>query len=468
MRYSLSTPLVASALAGTVSAFVVPPADLGQAPLVSDGRPNNDAPSSSHSWWDSLRDLASESSINPHLPSTDDISSFIDDSVHHVASGLDEAAKSWNEVKSKLVSFLQDAVDAEDTDRPGRHGPHGRHGHHEFPDHTIYQLIQASNYTKKFAKLIDEHPKVVKILNSTDAANHTLFVPVDEAFEHIPDDHEKPSKEFIENALLYHIGLGNLPAVKLLKSNTVPTAYDEKFIGDEPQRLRTSLGLGGIKINFYSRVIAADVKAKNGIIHAVRELIVPPFMVGRTLTLFPGEFSTLLLAYEKTDFVDYIHDVKMIGSTVFAPSNGAFQKLGPRANAFLFNSETGLKYLKAILKYHIVANATLYTDAFYDKTESKSEDVETTTAKREHFDLVTLLHDLHLSVDIAEWASLTFVKVNGFVNVQVRDGIAKNGVVHVIDRVLIPPHKHHDSAEDESWTGEIEVEDLKERLADYV
>lgn len=191
-------------------------------------------------------------------------------------------------------------------------------------------------------------------------------------------------------------------------------------------------------------------------------------MVGRLLTAFPAQFSTLLLAYEKTDFVDFIHNVKMTGSTVFAPSNSAFEKLGPRANGFLFNTDKGLKYLKAILKYHIVANATLYTDAFYDETTSNRDVSDEATGKREHFDLVTLLHDLHVSVDIVEWASFKIVTVNGFSGLKIRDGVAKNGVVHVLDRVLIPPHKHKSHEEAEMLDREISVEELTERLSDYV
>lgn len=49
---------------------------------------------------------------------------------------------------------------------------------------------------------------------------------------------------------------------------------------------------------------------------------------------------------------------------MFAPSNFAFQKLPAKITAFLFSSY-GLKYLKALLKYHVVANQTLYSDAYY-------------------------------------------------------------------------------------------------------
>lgn len=409
-----------------------------------------------------MQDLASKSSLKPHFPDTEKLATAVEGHVDSLSAGLDEVSKVLSEVHSQIDDFIH----GDENQKP--ESTHN-HGHREFPGHTIYELVQKSNHTKKFAKAIDDYPNIVKILNETDAGNHTLFVPLDEAFEHLPDHGEKPSKEFMENALLYHIGLGDLPAVQLLKANTIATAYDEKLLGGEPQRIRTSVGLGGLKLNFYSKVVAADFKAKNGIIHGIRELLIPPPMVGRELTLFPAEFSTLLLAYEKTNFVEFIHPIKMVGSTVFAPSNKAFQKLGLKANAFLFNSETGLKYLKAILKYHIVANATLYTDAFYDKTDAAVDDAETASEKREHFDLVTLLHDLHVSVDILEWASLKFVTVNGFAGVQVRDGVAKNGVIHVLDRVLIPPHKHKGQGlEDQLFDREITVEELTERLGDYI
>jgi uncharacterized surface protein with fasciclin (FAS1) repeats len=204
--------------------------------------------------------------------------------------------------------------------------------------------------------------------------------------------------------------------------------------------------------------------AKNGVIHAVNHILVPPPFVGRELSLFPSVFSTLLLAYEKTDFVKFIHGVKANGTTVFAPTNRAFARLGPRANAFLFNTEKGLGYLKALLKYQIVANATLYSDAYYDGHGKKKDLVE--AEDEHHFDLTTLLHDLPISVDIKRWGGWVRIWVNGFTPVVVRDGVARNGVIQVVAKVPIPPHKHHGAAGDDY--GEIEVDDLIERLRDYV
>ncbi len=187
-------------------------------------------------------------------------------------------------------------------------------------------------------------------------------------------------------------------------------------------------------------------------------------MVGIIISLFPAEFSTLLLAYEKTDFVKFVHSQKMAGATVFAPSNKAFQALGPRANAFLFNTKTGKKYLSAILKYSIVPNATVYSDTFYDKRSSQES--LGSAASQEHYDLATLLPKAHVGVDIGHFLGLSFIKINGFTDVALHDVISRNGVIHVVNQVVLPPHKGHKGKS--AHTADITVEDLKERLSDYV
>lgn len=100
-------------------------------------------------------------------------------------------------------------------------------------------------------------------------------------------------------------------------------------------------------------------------------ILIPPPNTVKIIELLPGEFSTLELGLTKTGLIKALNDTSNhVGGTLFAPSNFAFQKLGPRINGFLF-SDYGQKYLKAILKYHVVANQTLYSDAYY-----KAESVE--------------------------------------------------------------------------------------------
>jgi uncharacterized surface protein with fasciclin (FAS1) repeats len=155
---------------------------------------------------------------------------------------------------------------------------------------------------------------------------------------------------------------------------------------------------------------------------------------------------------------------------LFAPSNWAFQKLGPKINAFLF-SKYGEKYLAALLKYHVVANQTLYSDAFY--RSSKDSDSELASAAGGvpkgvfHVDLPTLLTEKSLSIDIARYGALISMKINGFASVAVQDGIAKDGVIHVVSSVLIPP-KTPGGKDEESEGGEMDLEEFKDRLIPFL
>jgi len=340
--------------------------------------------------------------------------------------------------------------------RPPHHDPH-----HHAPNKTVYELIASSKYTTKLAKLINDYPDLVKVLNGT-AANYTVFAPTDEAFEKIPKGHKKPSKELIKKVLSYHVSPDFYPAGRVLSTHTIGTSLGEDALGGA-QRLRVGFSLGkGLNINFYSKIVAVNIFGTNGVIHGIDSLLLPPPPATKIIELLPGEFSTLNLALEKTGLFELLEDAPHVGGTLFAPSNWAFQKLGPRVNAFLFSSH-GQKYLKALLKYHVVANQTLYSDAFY---RSDSTSVKTEPEKGHfHVDLPTLLDDKSLSIDVARWGGWITMKINGFNSVSVQDGIAKDGVIHVVSSVLIPPKTPGGASEEGE---EIEVEKLMDRLIPFV
>ncbi|PQE07217.1 fasciclin domain family protein [Rutstroemia sp. NJR-2017a BVV2] len=394
---------------------------------------------------------------------------------HHSMTKFD--TQGWLDSALATVEDV-DIFDHGHHDKPPHHGPphhgpphHGppHHGHGK-PNLTVYQLISSSKYTTKFTKLIDHFPEIVDLLNST-KANYTVFAPTDKAFEKFPDHPKhKPSEEILRAVLGYHISDDFYPAGRVLASHTIPTVFLEKSLGDKPQRLRVGLGLKGLAVNFYSRIVAINIFGTNGVIHGVDSLLLPPPPALKIVELLPGEFSTLQLGLEKTGLFDAIAASNNTGGTLFAPSNWAFQKLGPKINAFLF-SKYGQKYLKALLKYHVVANQTLYSDAFYKaKTSEDLEVVDEISIEGIpkgyfHVDLPTLLEEKSLSIDVARYGGLISIKINGFVTVSVQDGIAKDGVIHVLSSVLIPPK----TPGGEMWAGEeLEVDDLKERLSSFV
>lgn len=356
--------------------------------------------------------------------------------------------------------------------RPHKGHPphHGHHPHHHKSNKTVYELIASSKYTTKLAKLINEYPDLVELLNGT-AANYTVFAPTDKAFEKIPKGHKKPSKELIKKVLAYHVSPEFYPAGKILITHTIPTALSEDHLGGEPQRLRVGFGVfKGLNINFYSKIVAINIFGANGVIHGVDSLLLPPPPGLKIIELLPGEFSTLQLGLDKTGLFETIQQAPHAGGTLFAPSNFAFKKLGPRINAFLF-SKYGEKYLKALLEYHVVANQTLYSDAFYKGKGVESEvvdeiDKEGIPKGHFHVDLPTILKDKSLSIDVARYGGLISFKINGFSSVAVQDGIAKDGVLHVVSSVLIPPKTPGGVSEEVE--GEMDLEEFKGRLIPFV
>ncbi|KAI1813159.1 FAS1 domain-containing protein [Poronia punctata] len=473
MRYTKFLPFVAA----TATAIVIPDETTAQQLALEVGGPVEKAFSKSldalHSVADSVHDVVEE--VTHRLDIDDD--SFDIDPLGSLLDGH--------------YNGVQDAVDGveEEAGFPGH-----PHRHPNPTNLTIYQAIQASNYTKRFAALVDDFPDIVELLNST-SSNITAFVPVDKAFERLPEDY-KPPKEFIEALLQYHVAPELYQSHRLFVSHTLPTTLKSKALGGRPQRLRVNVQLG-LRINLFTRILVGNLMAKNGVIHGIDRILVPPPTVRRDISGVPSMFSTLELAALKTGLLPHHdhghhghhgkdgedgqdeqengghdHDKDghhhLTGLTVFAPDNLAWVKLGPAANFFLFNTEKGLGYLRALLKYHIVVNETLYSDAYYGLKEDSEESFENQSKGGSfHVDLPTLLGDRSLSIDIVRHYSIFNMRVNGYTNVALLDCLAYDGVVQVLHSVLIPPRDPKQGSSSH-WEGEISVDELVERLQPYV
>ena len=386
----------------------------------------------------------------------------------YTSNGLDEAidkADNVYDAASATGAWLEsEANDVYDAVNDGHHRPH-HPPHDKKPNMTVFQLIAGSKYTTKLAELISEFDDLVEALNSTDG-NFTVFAPTDKALGKIPEDAPKPSKEQLKKFLSYHVVPDFYPAARVLASHTFPTLLKSDSLGQEPlpQRLARRIGLRGLTINFFSRVIAINIFGTNGVIHGIDTPLIPPPSAIQIIDLFPGAYSTLELGLGKTGLLDMLNTTDHAGGTLFAPNNDAFQKLGPKVNAFLF-SRYGLKYLKALLEYHVVPDNTLYSDAYY-KASSEIESLDVPKGYY-HIDLPTLLEDRSLAIDIGRYGGLIDIKVNAFARVAVQDVVAEDGVIQVMNDVIIPPKKIGDK--EVHWEGgELSVEELKERLERFV
>lgn len=228
----------------------------------------------------------------------------------------------------------------------------------------------------------------------------TVFAPTDEAFEALPEGLlESLTPEELTDILLYHVVSGRYLSTDLSDGMTLET-----LLGLD---LTISVN-GGVMVND-ANVIAADVCARNGVIHVIDEVLLPPEMAETIPEVLAtrDEFSILLGALEATGLDDALMAEGPF--TLFAPTNEAFEAL-PEG---LVESLTP-EQLTDILLYHVVAGLYLSTDLEDDMM------------------LETLLGpDLTVSINGG-------VMVDGAMVIE-PDIMASNGVIHAIDSVLIPP-----------------------------
>lgn len=268
MKFSTTIlPLVA-----ITTAFVIPDEQITNQIIVE-----SQSQSNSKTWLDKISETKDD--VLSHVEkSFNDAVTFGENAFDNAMDTLSEAGQKAQNViechhsmsKFDISGWLDSAVSTvEDIDifnhaheKPPHeklpHHPKNPHYGHGKPNKTVYELIASSKYTTKLAKLINEYPDLVATLNGTEA-NYTVFAPTDKAFEKIPENHKKPSKELIKAVLDYHVSPDFYPAGRVLVSHTIPTTLKESRLGDEPQRLRVGLGLKGLAVNFYSRVVAVNI-----------------------------------------------------------------------------------------------------------------------------------------------------------------------------------------------------------------
>ncbi|KAK9762812.1 hypothetical protein K7432_011098 [Basidiobolus ranarum] len=316
---------------------------------------------------------------------------------------------------------------------------------------TLLDTIIWDPQFKELADIVNNDEGLRKILNNPDA-QLTLFAPVNEAFEHHKNHpHQKePSKEDIYNLITYHTLSDALSSKKIAKSHILGTQLNSPELNDKPTPVRIGHWKGDTYINF-SKVIKTDIHATNGVIHAINHVLIPPPSVFDGLHLIPTGFSTFTSAIHVSNYGGDFEGFKAV--TVFAPTNRAFRKLGYRNLAEIFAPDAR-ETLKQLVQYHVSPNLAYTTEIFKN---GHNAGLRLPTNLGEGYDLDikgTSTKDQHYKITVNK------------ANVMVYDVIAKNGVVHVIDTVLIPPH--HDEnvrrlftpMEDESeWADEQTVKD---------
>lgn len=266
--------------------------------------------------------------------------------------------------------------------------------------------------------------------NPNDAAgNYTVFAPNNAAFARLGLNNGADLKvlqsSFLTNTLWYHASNGNLASGSIVAGNASNSSLQVK---------RRFISRGADKYINGSKIIATDVAASNGTIHVIDKVllatgvdIVQSALALRDAQVFTSpELSFLVEALVYTDLVGALTaSANSPSFTVFAPTDAAFKELGSLLGVPLSTPSDIRKLpketVKQVLLNHVISDSGKFTSEMNAGT-------------------ITPLGGTPLTFGAFNNGVLTIKGKNNTVvaNMLIPDVQTINGIVHVIDRVLLP------------------------------
>jgi|GEM_PF-302338 len=237
----------------------------------------------------------------------------------------------------------------------------------------------------------------------------TVFAPVDQAFVDLItalniEASELLSYSFLADILLYHVVAGEVFAADVLAA----APFTATTLGG--QEIEITVVDGNVFVND-AQVVLADVPSTNGVIHVINSVLVPELDIVDTAIL--NQFDVLVSAVAEAELVDALRGDGPF--TVFAPTDQAFvnllTELDITAEQLLADPGLANTLLFHVVEGSVFAEDVLAAAPFYAET----------------------LNGDFLYIEVIEGS----VFVNG-AEVVLADVSATNGVIHVINSVILP------------------------------
>ncbi len=285
------------------------------------------------------------------------------------------------------------------------------------PTPTIAATVIADT---QFSLLASALTKADLVATFQGAGTFTVFAPTNDAFTAVGINQafiDGNTKERLAEVLKYHVLGTKVSAAEIPTFNNteVTTLNGKAFV---------TKNAGGVSING-AKVTKADVAASNGVIHVIDRLILPPSKDVVAYLQDNADYSLLVAAVIKADLVGTLKGTGPF--TVFAPTNAAFIALGsPYKTVAEIEgiNATQAAALKNILLYHVVAGR-----AFSQNLVAGSQ----ATAFPTKSVTIDLASGVKVTGGTAANVATVITSPVGRFNI-----VATNGVVHSIDKVLLP------------------------------
>lgn len=239
----------------------------------------------------------------------------------------------------------------------------------------------------------------------------TVFAPDDDAFDALFDavDPSELSADDVMNILTYHV----LTDGPIFAGDLAPEQTVDALSGEALYIVAEN---GDVTINWFASVQAADIEAANGVIHSIDAVLLP--------NAFQDITEIAIKNYNLTTLVDLLVEYDLVETlqedgpyTVFAPTNDAFEEI-MGAVAELTDEE-----IVDILLYHVL-------------------DLEVLSGDLEEEQTVEALNGSEMTIVVENGT----VVINGSATVEVADLQGTNGVVHIVDEVLLPEEEAESDA----------------------
>eukprot|EP00439_Symbiodinium_sp_Y106_P078105 s377_g16.t3 len=298
-----------------------------------------------------------------------------------------------------------------------------------YPDKTILEIVSRSpDLTILHSALVRADLDWV----FASASPHTLLAPTDTAFQNLGPGVASSlllssNKDVLVDLLQAHVFSDHRRSTDMVARASVVTKDGKTVIVDS----LSPLTFNGAKAS------VQDVPATNGLLHVLEGVVLP------NAWRFPHR-SFMEFANKEADLAEFTRAATAAGVleefqsdgpfTAFLPNNYAFSALGSSLATLL--QPENIEMLRSVLRYHVVSGGQALLSS------------ELTTPR----ELDTLLPGTTVRAvpwtDLG-WAGIAYdsasppVVINSEAQVLIKDVLATNGVIHVIDKVLIPPGGGH-------------------------
>ena len=277
-------------------------------------------------------------------------------------------------------------------------------------------VVQVAQSDSRFSILVEAVQAAGLTDTLTAPGPYTVFAPTNDAFSAllgelgVTKDQLLANKPLLTAVLKYHVVAGQVP------SSAVPLGKAINPVGGgffKIDKVGTSLVITDGRSRT-SKIVQTDIAASNGVIHAIDKVLLPADKNIVQTAIANPDFSILAEAVTAAGLVDTLNAPGPY--TVFAPTNAAFASLLTELGVTKAQLLANTALLTKVLTYHVVPGLVLKVDVPIN-TPIKTVEGETLT--------------------VGPTLAITDQRGRQS-NIVATDVLASNGVIHVLDKVILP------------------------------